>query len=671
MASFDERSFSIDGKSSANAMSSRLYGRVRCLNTKEEFHEAIKPEFMNSLGEEVWNSICSDQALKNPEKCLSRFGLLVYGDLKRYNFDFMFAYPALIYPDQVDQIWVDTTKPDNRSILAVMNETALSKLQSEFQKSDDCRSFQRGFFIVTCSALTPDDATNNCNLTIFPLDLYDEAQQHCSRSNSKLYFAFSDPSGCPKNPGWPLRNYIALIWKQFKLTQINIIRIRNGPTSKLSKLRLHHSMIMNISIISKEPNDQEKRPRIVGWEADDLGKISPRAADVSRILDPKKLANDAVDLNLRLMKWRLMPALNLEAIATSKCLLIGCGTLGCHVARGLLAWGVKNITLVDNGKVSFSNPVRQSLYFYEDCPQQGCEGAYKAETAAKRLLQIHPTVNVAFKILSIPMPGYKPDLQESAEMCKSAKILDELILEHDTIFLMTDTRESRWLPTVIAMAHKKLLINSAIGFDTFLIQRHAIRDNPVPTDIDVTTQPATSSSASRNDHNVITADNLGCYFCNDIVAPGNSTLDRTLDQQCTVTRPGVSMLVSALVVELYASIMSSPLGPGTPARVQIPNDKSLLSHEEYESDLGIVPHSIRGDISRYHIYMPTSSSFNKCCACSPKVIDRYLKEDEDFCKQVFLETGYLEQVSGLKELHNFDTSIAIAFDSDEDFSEDS
>ena len=61
------------------------------------------------------------------------------------------------------------------------------------------------------------------------------------------------------------------------------------------------------------------------------------------------------------------------------------------MARSLLGWGVRHITFVDSGKVSFSNPVRQSLFAFEDCLKGG---APKAQAAASALKRIFPGVQV-------------------------------------------------------------------------------------------------------------------------------------------------------------------------------------------------------------------------------------------------------------------------------------
>jgi hypothetical protein len=61
------------------------------------------------------------------------------------------------------------------------------------------------------------------------------------------------------------------------------------------------------------------------------GKAAPRVANLSALLDSTRLIHQSMDLNLRLMKWRLWPTLNTEVIANSKCLLLGAGTLGCAV----------------------------------------------------------------------------------------------------------------------------------------------------------------------------------------------------------------------------------------------------------------------------------------------------------------------------------------------------
>lgn len=671
LASFDQSSFQ-ERTSDNNASSSPLYGKLICMNTKQNFIDFDKKKFMDSLGEEIWRSILDGKALKEPEKSLSKFGLLIFGDLKRHKFTYFFAFPALQYPMEIEFDPIQKSSEDGegshklfKPISSILRKETLEKFQDEFDMPEPVRLFQRSYFIMRHSQLP----SGKDDIALYPLDQYSEALTVDKDTlDSTVYFAYADPCST-EYPGWPLRNLLSLITVRYQLQTIRLIRIRIDRSAPKSEVRLHQSEVFTIKCRldpSKLPptmNDKMriKIPQVVGWERNENDQAIPKYVDLSSLLDPKKLADNAVNLNLRLMKWRLLPSLDLDKIASTKCLLLGCGALGCHIARGLLAWGVKDFSLVDNAKISYSNPVRQILYSFDDCSQT--DKVYKAHAAAANLRKIHPTVNAKPYVFSIPMPGHQISGREEAQAKEDILTLENLIDENDVIFLLMDTRESRWLPTVIGLAKQKLVINAAIGFDTFLLQRHGIRDyQPVATTESISSQPNVAIPRAEDR---LPCDQLGCYFCNDIVAPGDSTSDRTLDQQCTVSRPGVSMMVSALAVELFASILSSPMGPRTPAPLNVQNNTSQITDEDCDSELGLVPHSVRGSLSRYHIYMPTCPCFNKCSACSQAVVRSYINSGFDFLLKVFNDPNYLEEIAGLKDLQNFNENI-LALDSDDD-----
>ncbi|KAK3102511.1 hypothetical protein FSP39_011882 [Pinctada imbricata] len=562
-----------------------MCGILRNTNTIDQFKELDKKQFINQLGHQ---------------------------DLKKYVYYYWCAFPCLCPAEEF------TLNSPPVSLGNSWNSQQTKDFLTEYDRFQTSQGQYTGYFLVVLSAEG------------FKVDSLSSFSQ-VNVENSKVYFGFADPCTLDVHPGWPLRNYLMLIgYHCAHLQNIDVLCLRDR--SKDGVRDVSHSLLMSVRM--SNVRDLQECPKCVGWEKNEKGKLLPRVVDLSASMDPTRLAESAVDLNLKLMRWRLIPELNLEKISQTKCLLLGAGTLGCNVARCLLGWGIKNLTLVDNGKISYSNPVRQSLFVFEDCMKGGKP---KAETAAEALKSIFPGVNARGVSLSIPMPGHAVPDSSVNLVKKDVEVLDELVNAHDAIFLLLDTRESRWLPTVMAAAKRKIVICSALGFDTFLVMRHGVK-----------TKSSSQTPQKLSMDMVIPGDQLGCYFCNDVVAPGNSTKDRTLDQQCTVSRPGMSYMASAMAAELLVSVLQHDEGALAPADTSA-KEENLT--KDLPCALGLIPHQIRCFLSRFHQVLPACRAFDKCTACSDMVVNSFKKDGFEFLLKAFNNPSFLEDLTGLTQMH--------------------
>eukprot|EP01065_Artemidia_motanka_P040796 TRINITY_DN5183_c0_g1_i2.p1 TRINITY_DN5183_c0_g1~~TRINITY_DN5183_c0_g1_i2.p1 ORF type:complete len:679 (+),score=185.48 TRINITY_DN5183_c0_g1_i2:76-2112(+) len=577
-------------------------------NTIEEFRDQTeasnRQRLISDAGAALWKAIAS-RSWKEDPSVLCPLRILSFADLKKHEFHYMVAMPAL------------GTKPPLTSTPARPVTAVFDASKVEALRMVCAHAREPGRYALQIPAHTSCFVVRRCGEVFEPAPVTTLSKDDKERlEDGTAMLVVVDPAGGAA-AGWPLRTLVLAAGLDVGAKAVHCLLLREGTT-------IDHSLVLRVDMpdLPPLPPPGEETPEMpaalsaTGWLRFP-GKQAGEAqtVDLSAMMDDKKLAQSSAHLNLSLMKWRMAPDLDLEGLASTKCLLVGSGTLGCNVARNLMMWGVHDITFIDRGRVSFSNPVRQSLFCHEDALRGGRN---KAEAAADACHRIFPLSEAKHVDLSVPMPGHPVGQAAEPEVRRTCERLRDLVRAADVVFLLTDSRESRWLPTLLAAAERKKVVNAALGFDSYLVMRHGL--------------PSEGAAAE--------AERPGCYFCSDVTAPSDSLSDRTLDQQCTVTRAGGSAIAGALAVELMVSMLSHKQGAFAPAP----------GKEGDTGTLGTVPHQIRGRLFGFDQMLLQGSHFPQCVACGEAVLRQYEQRGIEFLLDAFNRDGLLEEVSGLKQL---------------------
>ena len=479
---------SSSSSSTSSEVRVEMRGYIQNYNTVEAFKQADKGRIFDELAAQVLNGIATSS---DPESFLNRFLVLSFADLKKYKFYHWFAFPALLvqpswhiaeegnaaggWSKAAEALGMQAVQSIAASLPSFLNGVKQDR-NGKGKAQDDPSS--SGAFLV--KATTSGDNPTGGDVVLGKLMSYE--QFFTDVPPEERIVAFIDPSSHAAQPGWPLRNLLLLLAVRFGVKSIKVLRwlddasvLHDSATTQGSKAI--KSLLGTVLRGDEAPGTEQDWvkigdktlpvprsstsfitsdmpvPSATGWERSATGKLAPKVSDLGPLMDPKRLADQAVDLNLKLMRWRIMPSIQLEKVQSTKVLLFGAGTLGCYVARTLMGWGVRHITFIDNATVSYSNPVRQPLFDFEDCLDGGKP---KAPCAAEKLRKIYPGVHAEGHMLAVPMPGHAVPEASRDRTEKELAQIEKLVDEHDVLFLLMDSRESRWLPSLLGAAKGKV-----------------------------------------------------------------------------------------------------------------------------------------------------------------------------------------------------------------------
>ncbi|KAK7194447.1 Ubiquitin-like modifier-activating enzyme ATG7 [Novymonas esmeraldas] len=556
--------------------------------------------------------------------------MFTYVDAKSYRFYHREAFPCVAFdsPVFVDFLSVGASPalPFSATAAAAMHRHGADRLRQHPKRASapflaTCTGDRTAFAAFSPSAFAAAAAAEDGSVVVV------------------CCFDFCDAAG---SVGLPVRSLLTCVRLAMPaLTSLRLYALRSGGPERSVFVDVHVDPLDAAFVAAL-------RDRITGASRADLERVRWReefpslkvsgwrkkrveALDLGSLIDPVQRADSDSRFNLELMKWRVLPSLALEPIAGCKALLLGTGTLGCNVARNLLMWGVRDFTLVDRGRVTFSNLARQSLFSFEAAK----DGKAKVDAAAEAIRAIIPSATVRHVPLTIHMPGHRIDEDKAGAALDEIHRLEELIAESDVVFLLTDSREARWMPTIIAAASGTPVINVALGFDTYVVMRHGVAAAASRSNVVGASEPQGSPQTQ-----------LGCYFCSDVIAPTDSLSFRALDEQCTVTRPAVSSIASAIAVELLAELYQHPSGFHCPAF----REAATADGDQGRCRLGVIPQQIRGSVFSHTMHHLCGERNPFCTACADPLLHAYREGGGEFLLRCVNSPPFIEEVCGVKAL---------------------
>jgi len=134
----------------------------------------------------------------------------------------------------------------------------------------------------------------------FPLEEIKKISKEDFCEKFKIILPDHAPSDTQKGViGNLARNVLYLLWKIYGACTITIITLRKTVTEGVENYS--SSQQFKIQLVT---DGVEESQAGTGWEIS-KGKPATKKIDLSASMDPNCLASNAVDLNLKLMKWRL------------------------------------------------------------------------------------------------------------------------------------------------------------------------------------------------------------------------------------------------------------------------------------------------------------------------------------------------------------------------------